>query len=65
MIFLEVTTSAFISASYKPFDDFLTEIGVNKDRTTAKCMETAIRAIYYIFCRRGKTWTSPDLLDFY
>ena len=66
MTFLEVTTLGFISsASYIPFNDFLTEIGVNKDRTTAKCMETAIRATYYIFCRRGKTWTSPDLLDFY
>ena len=36
MIFLEVTTLGFISsASYKPLNDFLTEIGVNKDRTTA------------------------------
>ena len=65
-IFLEVTTYCFISsASYKPFNDFLTEIGVNKDRTTAKCMETAIRVTYYIFCRWGKIWTSPDLLGFY
>ena len=33
MIFLEVITLGFISsASYNPFNDFLTEIGVNKDK---------------------------------
>ena len=27
-------------------------------------MNIAIRLTYYIFCRRNKDWTDPDLMDF-
>ena len=27
-------------------------------------MNIAIRATYFIFCRRSKDWTDPDLMDF-
>ena len=66
ILFLEFTTLGFISKnSYTPFNKFLTKLGVNESRTVAKCMETAIRATYFIFCRRNKEWSSPELLNFY
>ena len=66
IIYLEFTTLGFISKnSYTPFEKFLKKLGVNDNRTFIKCMETAIRATYFIFCRRNKEWTNPDLLNFY
>ena len=66
VLYLEITTLGFISKNSRlPFDILLNEIGINADRTLYKCMETAIRASYYIFCRRNKPWTDPALLDFY
>ena len=29
-----------------------------------KIINIAIRCSYYVFCRRNKSWTNPDLLDF-
>ena len=66
LLYVEFTTLGFISKeSYAPFKAFLAEIGVNAERTIYKCMETAVRASYYIFCRRNKSWNNPTLLDFY
>ena len=66
IIYLEFTTLGFISKqSFDPFNSFLRKLNVNENRTIEKCMETAIRATYYIFCRRNKEWTNPDLLSFY
>ena len=66
IIYLEFTTLGFISkVSYVPFSNLLKKIGINENRTLVKCMETAIRATYYIFCRRNKEWTDPELLNFY
>ena len=66
IIFLEFTTLGFISKnSYTSFITFLRTLGVNEDRTVVKCMETAIRGTYYIFCRRNKSWEVNDLLNFY
>ena len=31
---------------------------------TRHITNTCIRASYYIFCRRNKEWTSPELLSF-
>ena len=31
---------------------------------TRRITNTCIRASYYIFCRRSKEWTSPELLTF-
>ena len=31
---------------------------------TRRITNTCIRALYYIFCRRSKEWTSPKLLSF-
>ena len=33
-------------------------------RFLSKIMNIAIRSTYFIFCRRNKDWTDPDLMDF-
>ena len=66
LIYLEFTSMGFISKnSFTPFNAFLTRLGINENRTITKCMETAIRATYFIFCRRNKDWNDPELLSFY
>lgn len=66
IIFVEFTTLGFISTlSNNPFQKLLKELDINYDRTIYKCMETAIRASYFIFCRRNKIWNEPQLLNFY
>ena len=66
ILYLEFTTLGFISkSSYTPFNALLKQLGVNEDRTVVKSMENSIRATYFIFCRRNKEWTNPDLLNFY
>ena len=66
ILYVEFTTLGFISkVSYKPLHKFFETLGINQDRTFSKCMETAIRATYYVFCRRNKSWEVSDLLNFY
>ena len=66
VIYLEFTTLGFISKdSFDPFNKLLKKLGVNENRTLVKCMEIVIRATYFIFCRRNKEWTNPELLNFY
>ena len=65
VFFVEFTSLGFISKeSYEPFCKYLKEIKVNYEHAIYKCMETIIRSSYYIFCRRNKSWTDPDLLDY-
>ena len=66
IIFLEITTLGFISKqSYQQFAKYLKSIDVhNSDHLIYKCMETVIRSSYYIFCRRNKCWTYPELLTY-
>ena len=54
VLFLEITSLGFISnQSYNPFAKNLKSVGVNSDHAIFKCMETAIRVSYFIFCRRN------------
>ena len=36
----------------------------NQHRLLSKIMKIAIRSTYFIFCRRSKDLTGPDLMDF-
>ena len=66
IVFIEFTTLGFISTdSQQPLIKLLKELEINVDRLLYKCMETAIRATYFIFCRRNKTWPDTELLNFY
>ena len=37
---------------------------MHQKRLVSKTIAIAIRSTYYIFCRRNKDWTDPDLMDF-
>ena len=66
VIYIEFTTLGFISKeSLNQFSKLLKLLNIYHDRTIIKCMETAIRATYYIFCRRNKSWSNLKLLNFY
>ena len=65
VLFLEITTLGFIGKqSLCHFTKFCKEVKIDSDRAIYKCMETAVRATYCIFCRRNKAWTDPELLLF-
>ena len=66
IVFIEFTKFGFISKeSFQPLVKLLQELEINVDRLIYKCMETAIRATYFIFCRRNKPWLDTELLNFY
>ena len=66
IIYLEITTLGFCSKeSFEQISKLLKMLQIYQDRTIIKLMETAIRATYYIFCRRNNSWSNPDLLNFY
>ena len=46
----------------------MNDIGIDKTQQhyiIKKIISLAIRATYFIFCRRNKTWNSPDLIKLY
>ena len=65
VLFLEITSLWFIGKeSCKLFAKYLESVGLNRDHAIFKCMETAIRVSYFIFCRRNKFWTDSELLNY-
>ena len=47
------------------FLEMMNDIGIDKTQQhyiIKKMISLAIRATYFIFCRRNKTWDSPDLI---
>ena len=65
MIFIEFSALGFYTEKMKTFTDFLKLFKLNHSRILEKCSETCIRSSYYIFNRRNKMWTVPELLLFY
>ena len=65
VITLEVTTLGFVSKNVAKFRRLLKYLKVNDNRIIAKCMEVALRATFFIYCRRNKQWNDPALLNFY
>ena len=64
VITLEVTTLGFVSKDINRFRRLLRTLDLNEKRVVKKCMEVALRATFYICCRRNKPWNNPDLLSF-
>ena len=62
--FIEITSIGFITKSIQPFQRFCKLYKINTERMMKKASETAIRASFYIFNRRNKEWTNPELLNF-
>ena len=53
--------------SSESFLSMLTDLQLDdktKKNALLKAMKIAVRCTYYVFCRRNKSWTNPDLLTF-
>ena len=66
--FINLSVSSLGIFSYEccMFLDMMNDIGVDKMRQhyiIKKMINIAIRATYYIFCCRNKSWDSPDLIQ--
>ena len=67
--FVNVSMSAlgvfdkFCESLTKMLKDLDIEVSIQR-RLISKIMNIAIRSTYFIFCRRSKDWTDPDLMDF-
>ncbi len=65
LITLEITTLGFVTKNIRKFCRLCRSLNLQDNRIIVKCMEVALRATFYIFCRRNKNWTCPELLNFY
>ena len=52
LILLEISSIGFTGSSMKTFETYLNGINLDSVRIIKKCQEVAIRASYYIYCRR-------------
>ena len=62
---LSMSSLGVFSYECSTFLEMMNDIGIDKTQQhyiIKKMISLAIRASYFIFCRRNKTWDSPDLL---
>ena len=64
LIFLEVTSLAFVTKNIKTFRKFLKSININERYLMEKLQEVAVRCSYFIYCRRNKNWSEPNLISY-
>ena len=67
LINLSSSALGILETSSLTFPTLLEETGMDKAiqrRLMMKMTNNAIQCTYYIFCKRNKEWTNPDLLDF-
>ena len=62
LILLKISTLGFVGKTIKIFGKFLKELKLDDKRIINKCQEVAIRTSYYIYCRRRKEWTDPEII---
>ena len=64
---LAMSAIGILGTSSESFLSVLTDLQPDdktKKNALLKAMNIAVRCTYYIFCRRNKSWTHPDLLTF-
>ena len=64
---LSMSSLGVFSNECSTFLDMMNDIGIDKKQQRyiiKKVINIAIRATYYIFCRRNRNWVSPDLMQF-
>ena len=64
LIFIELSSLGFYMENINDFKNFLKDLNLNPSQILDKCIETCIRCSYYIYNRRLKDWTIPELLLF-
>ena len=66
VITLEITTLGFVTKNIRQYRRLCRSLNLQDNRIITKCMEVALRATFYIFCKRNKiNWTCPELFKFY
>ena len=63
---LSMSSLGVFSDECSTFLDMMNDIGIDKKQQRyiiKKMINTAIRATYYIFCCRNRSWDSPDLMQ--
>ena len=65
---LSISSLGVFSDECSTFLDMMNDIGIEKKQQYYILIKTliniAIRATYYIFCSRNRSWDSPDLMKF-
>ena len=64
LILLEMSSLGFTGSSIKSFETYLNGKNLDSVRIIKKYQEVAIRASYYIYCRRNKIWPDPELISY-
>ena len=64
LILVEISTLNFAGKMIKTYSKCLKELKRGDERIINKCQEVAIRTSYYIYCRRRKEWTDPELMSY-
>ena len=64
-IFVEITTLGHIIKHIKQLKRLFNGTEIYCTRMVEKCMEVSMRASFYLYIQRNKSWTNPDLLKFY
>ena len=64
LFFVKISCVDFTSNNLKSFSNLIKTRGINVNQWVSKCTQVACRTIYYIFNRRGKSWTVNDILTF-
>ena len=65
---LSISSLGVFSDECSTFLDMMNDIGIEKKQQYYILIKTliniAIRATYYIFCSRNRSWDSPELMKF-
>ena len=64
---LSMSALGILGMSSESFPSMLTDLNFDektKKHALLKTMNIAMQCTYYIFCRRNKSWTHPEMLSF-
>ena len=67
LINLSMSALGILGTSAEFFPSMLRDLNFDdttKHKILSKTINIAVRCTYYIFCRRNKPWTNPNLLDY-
>ena len=63
LINLSMSALGILGTYSESFPSMLKGLNLD-DKILLKTINIAVRCTYYIFCRRNKPWTNPDILDY-
>ena len=58
---IEITSLGIVTSHFEDIIVLFKGTNINFQRMISKCMEVAMRASFYIYIRRKKEWTNPNI----